>query len=134
MSLEAAPGAPAASDFDAADALARLGDDAEILIELIGMMREDIPVLVAAIRAAVEQADPYQLAMTAHSLKGALASLSADRAARAACALETAGRMERMDEDLVRMLVELEAALARAGRAFDAYLARTPIAAAGGAA
>jgi HPt (histidine-containing phosphotransfer) domain-containing protein len=105
------------ADFDAADVLARVDDDHEMVVELIETLRAEVPARVAEIREALDAGDHHTLSFAAHSLKGALAALSAGNAARAALALELAGRAGHLP-DGPELVARLECALANAERAF----------------
>jgi HPt (histidine-containing phosphotransfer) domain-containing protein len=111
-----------AVDFDIADLLARVDDDHEIAVELIDTLRAEVPARVAEIRKALDAGDHRTLSFAAHSLKGALAALSAGNAARAALALELAGRAGHV-QDGPELVERLEAALASAERAFTRFCA-----------
>lgn len=110
------------ADFDAADLLARVDDDHEMAVELIDTLRLEMRDRVAEIRRALDVGDHRTLSFAAHSLKGALAALSAGNAARAALALELAGRAEHVP-DGPELVERLERALAGADRAFTRFCA-----------
>ncbi|HUQ81335.1 MAG TPA: response regulator, partial [Gemmatimonadaceae bacterium] len=110
--IEPAPHAPnvalvtRASDeqaIDVEEALARVEGDRDLLRELAAMLRDESPRLLSAIKRCAEERDAQGLAASAHSLKGACASLSAKPAADAALALELAGRASRFDEVTARV-------------------------------
>jgi HPt (histidine-containing phosphotransfer) domain-containing protein len=111
-----------AADFDAADLLARVDDDHDMVVELIETLRAEVPVRVAEIRHALDAGDHRTLSFAAHALKGALAALSACNAARAAQALELAGRAGHAP-DGPELVDRLERALASAERAFVRFCA-----------
>jgi len=110
------------ADFDPADLLSRLDDDVDTVVELIDLLRAEVPTHVAQIRHALESGDNRTLSFAAHSLKGALAALSAGNAARAALALELASR-EPLVGDGTALVAHLETALMRAERAFTRFCA-----------
>jgi HPt (histidine-containing phosphotransfer) domain-containing protein len=96
--------------FDADHAIARLGGDRKLLRELITIFRADAPSLIVAVRKAAAKGDAEALRRAAHTLKGALGTLDAMRAHRAAARLEDAARNG--DLEAARLLLgELETEL-----------------------
>ena len=73
--------------FDMEDAASRLGDK-EIVIELLRLFHEHCPEMMKNIRDAYSLHDFDQLKYSAHSIKGALANLSAHAAWQSAVNLE----------------------------------------------
>ena len=80
--------APSKDVMNVEDALRRLGDDEELLRDIIQIYLEDAPVMVEKIHNAVEQSDTNALQRAAHSLKGLAATLSASEVVGAAARLE----------------------------------------------
>ncbi len=78
--------------FDREAALARVGDDEELLTELVKIFLDDYPKSMTAIEDAVARQDPPLLEHAAHTLKGAVANFGADAVVREACELERQGR------------------------------------------
>ena len=78
-----------ASTMDLSTALARLGNDAELLEELIQIFREDAPVLMQKIRGAAEDGDFEEARRAAHTLKGLSANLDAHGVVAAAQTVES---------------------------------------------
>ena len=76
--------------FDRSALLARVDADVELCNEIITLFLSDCPRLVGEIRRSVEQRDAAGLATAAHSFKGALSAVAANRAA------EAAGRLDRL--------------------------------------
>lgn len=76
--------------YDRADALARIGDDEELLATLIAMFIAEAPNYLAEIDDALQAADWPLLIRAAHTLKSVLATFSAERGAASARALEIA--------------------------------------------
>ncbi len=120
----AAPGAagaerdgPADPVLDRAALLARLGGNAEVLRQIVGLFRDECPRLLGAVRAALAGADARGLGRAAHTLKGMTVSLAAPAAAAAAQRLETLARDGALAEapgacaDLERELARLQADL-----------------------
>lgn len=63
--------------IDLDEALERVEDDVDLLIELFEVFIEDYPLKMQAMRQATESSDFSQLADLAHSLKGASGNISA---------------------------------------------------------
>jgi HPt (histidine-containing phosphotransfer) domain-containing protein len=74
--------------MDAQAALRRLGDDAELLDQIIQIFLEDAPGLIHAACEALARGDAGELRRAAHSLKGMMATLSAQPGVQAAFRLE----------------------------------------------
>jgi CheY-like chemotaxis protein len=77
--------------FDETALRHRLSDDRELMTEVIRLFLDDMPTRLTAIREAVTGRDAVAVRTTAHALKGAAASLAADRLAEAARVLEHFG-------------------------------------------
>ena len=77
--------------IDWAELLERIDGDTTLLGDIVAMFLDDCPTRLAAIETAVEQADPEQIRMAAHALKGAAAVMAARPLAEAAHALERTG-------------------------------------------
>jgi PAS domain S-box-containing protein len=82
----------------------RVGDDAALMRDLIGIFRTDSARMLAAIRKAVGRRDAAAVRFSAHALKGAVANFSAPAAYDAAQQLEMLAR---------------EGNLAHAGKVYD---------------
>lgn len=80
------------SGLDLASALARVGDDEELLKEIAGIFLEQCPEALAEVNRAIETADGEALEHAAHSLKGSVGNFGAKDAYDAALRLELAGR------------------------------------------
>jgi HPt (histidine-containing phosphotransfer) domain-containing protein len=78
--------------FDREAALARVGDDEELLAELVKIFLDDYPNNLSAIDDAVAKQNPPQLERAAHTLKGAVANFGADAVVKEAFELEQQGR------------------------------------------
>jgi len=92
--------------FDRDAALARVGDDEELLTELVKIFLDDYPNSIAAIEAALAQRNASGLERAAHTLKGAVANFGADAVVQAAFELETQGRagdLSKAKENLSRL-------------------------------
>lgn len=92
--------------FDREAALARVGDDEELLTELIKIFLDDYPNSMSAIDEAVAKHDPSRLERAAHTLKGAVANFGADAVVKEAYELEQQGRsgdLSHATENLTRL-------------------------------
>jgi len=77
--------------LDREAALARLGGDAEVLLEAVSAFRDERDMLLSEIRRVISRGDGDALRRAAHALKGALVTLGAASAAEAALRLERLG-------------------------------------------
>lgn len=84
--------------FDHTKLLEVAGEDQELIMELIGIFREQCPEYLANIEQAVIEKQPQQLRKAAHTLKGSLGSMGADAAYDLALALETMGISEELEQ------------------------------------
>ena len=92
-------------------ALDRVGGDAELLREVAQLYLEEYPRLLKEIEESVRHVDADSLQRSAHTLKGSLGTLGAERATRLALDLELMGRGKKMtgaDETLVELSEALE--------------------------
>ena len=105
---------PEARVFDREALLERLDGDAELLTELAGSFRDDLPSFVARMRRAATTADLDELRNAAHELKGSAATIGAERLRDVARRLEEAAQNGGggMPDSLLR---ELEAECERFG-------------------
>jgi HPt (histidine-containing phosphotransfer) domain-containing protein len=102
--------------------LARVENDCELLRELIGIAKVEIPSLLSLLCEAVAQADVKNIETSGHTLKGMLLHLAATRAAAAAGRLEQLGRsgdtatlrsaVAILESEVARLMPELEACMA----------------------
>jgi CheY-like chemotaxis protein len=72
--------------------LARVGNDRQLLKELVDLFLDEAPRLITAIREAIARADVPALKVAAHTLKGAVSNFSTWPAFEAALRLETMGQ------------------------------------------
>jgi HPt (histidine-containing phosphotransfer) domain-containing protein len=91
--------------LDEADLLERLGDDTELVAEVLAVFLDDAPARLQAIDEAMAQGDPAELRAAAHALKGAAGSIAAVRLCEAAQALELASHAGRLDGDAAARVV-----------------------------
>ncbi|MBI2827612.1 MAG: response regulator [Planctomycetia bacterium] len=119
---QAAAGNGSAPDRDVIDLEAlrgRVEGDVELLTEMIELFLDSSPHLLAEIETATRQRDSSTIHRAAHALKGAMQSMGAGPAAKAALRLETMGHtgdLSLVDESLGVLKEELDrlhAALAR---------------------
>jgi HPt (histidine-containing phosphotransfer) domain-containing protein len=78
--------------WDRPSALDRLGGDEDLLQELLGMLLAQMAEMIPRLAHAIQQGDADSLERIAHSLRGAAASLSAERFRQSAHELELMGR------------------------------------------
>ncbi len=74
--------------MDVEGALKRLGNDLELLEQIIQIFLEDAPGLVHGARQALARGDAAELRRAAHSVKGMMATLGAQAGVTAALRLE----------------------------------------------
>lgn len=74
--------------LDVPGALHRLGDDVELLEQIILIFLEDAPSLIDSARKSLARGDAAELRRAAHSLKGMMATLGAQGGQNAAFRLE----------------------------------------------
>jgi len=104
------------SIFDYAGSLRRMGNDPALFQEMVGLLREDAPQYLTAIRESTEARDYPSLRRAAHTLKGLVLNFGATRAIAAAVALEliaesAASKSTAEELNLPVATDELEAAL-----------------------
>jgi HPt (histidine-containing phosphotransfer) domain-containing protein len=116
---------PAAADvFDAAAMRERLGEDEQLVRELVELFQEDYPRLLQRVAAAIRSSDPEALRQAAHTLKGSVATFGAQTATRLAKQLEEIGQ----GSDLTaaeQTYSELAAAVQQLREALDSWLRLT---------
>jgi CheY-like chemotaxis protein len=83
--------------FDEAALRRRVSGDAELMTDVIRVFLEDLPIRLAAIKAAVTSRDAVEIRAAAHALKGAAANLSVGGLFEAAHVLERVGAESRLD-------------------------------------
>ena len=112
---------PSSTPMDVGDALSRLGNDRELLSDIIGIFLEDSPALLEKIRRAVMANDPNALQRAAHSLKGLAATLSAQDVTAASRRLELLGASNGLS-DAVAAVTQLETLLSELSAAAQGYI------------
>ena len=91
-------GEPAHTIMDRNLALARVDGDEALLADLAKLFCEESPKMMAAVQQAIAAKDAERLERAAHSLKGAVATLAAQKAFDAALRLERLGRAGDLSE------------------------------------
>ena len=97
--------------YDKQIAMNRVGCDEDLFSELTLIFLAEGPEALAQIHKAVSRGDPEAIAEAAHSLKGALGTLAADSAQRAAQAVETlarAGDLQGVQEASASLALEIQ--------------------------
>ena len=84
--------------FDEAAALTHTGDDRELLKEIVTLFRSDSPTSLKAIKQSIARGNSEGLAMSAHALKGSIATVGGTEGHRLARELEALGRANRVEE------------------------------------
>jgi HPt (histidine-containing phosphotransfer) domain-containing protein len=123
MDAKASREAPLSSVMDVADALERLGDDHELLREIVQIYVEDAPAIVDRIHAAVKAEDAPAVQHSSHSLKGLASSLSAHEVVGAAARLEHLGASHNLDE-VQHALEEVDQRVEELNTAIQEFLKR----------
>jgi CheY-like chemotaxis protein/HPt (histidine-containing phosphotransfer) domain-containing protein len=117
----ATPAAGPLPVFDPGAALKHSGGDRRLLTEVVGFFRADYPRSLRRIGSAIKTNDAEQLRLSAHALKGALATVGSPAGRDAAFTLEQMGRAGEVDgaadalTALREMIVSLEGAFVTAG-------------------
>ena len=104
-SSPAAPSGPAdAERFDPAEVLERVGNDRELLAQLVETFADQLPAMLSAVRSAVQAGDAAAVQRAAHALKGSAGIFGDGQTTQAAFDLEQMGR----DGDLAHAPGRLE--------------------------
>ncbi|HXN50915.1 MAG TPA: Hpt domain-containing protein [Candidatus Acidoferrum sp.] len=111
------------SVFNLSELLERVDNDSELLREVIGICKAEIPRNIPLLREAVAQVDVKAVENLGHTLKGMLLHLAATRAAAAAGRLEQIGRsgdtttlgsaVAIFESEVAKLMTELEAYTAK---------------------
>lgn len=109
------------SVMDVDGALERLGNDADLLQEIVKIYLEDAPAIVEKIREATASGDAAALQRAAHSLKGLAATLSAHEVIGCAVRLEHMGATGAL-ADSASAVVEADRRVAELSAAARKYL------------
>ena len=84
--------------YDREGVMSRLDNDEELFRELLVVFEEEWPKIIQVIETAIAKGDSATVALHAHSLKGALGNVGADRAAVVAKTLEFCGKDSKLAE------------------------------------
>jgi two-component system, sensor histidine kinase and response regulator len=97
---------------------ARVEDDLDLMREMIDLFLDSSPMLLAELESGITRQDSQTIERAAHALKGALQSLAAGPAARAALRVEELGRngelqilesaLHDLQDELQRLNTELQ--------------------------
>jgi HPt (histidine-containing phosphotransfer) domain-containing protein len=108
--------------FDHGELLARVGNDRELLHDLLTIFKDEFPRHLQDLREAVDSGDGKLVAVAAHTLKGMLLNLAAAQAAAAAgrleqmgCSGEASGFQEAFlafEREAITLLPQLDACIA----------------------
>jgi len=104
--------------------LSRVENDLDLLDELIGIFKEEIPPLQQVLRESIANRDMKNVEFTSHTLKGMLSGLSVTRAAAMASQLEQMAR-EQKSSGFGDVLTLLECEIANLLPELDAYTTAT---------
>jgi CheY-like chemotaxis protein len=115
----------ATDTFDAVGALAGVGDDVDLLSELVMVFARQAPELIAGLGAALHHRDSKVLERSAHKLKGSLGVLGAGRTLEFAARLEALARAQDWDA-ATRTLAALEAELPRLLHSLTEFTSAVP--------
>lgn len=99
--------------------LSRVENDLELLGELIGIFKEELPILMRSLQESIARGDMKQVEVASHALKGMLSGLSVTQAAAIASRLEQAARdgkssgwgddLTLLEREIANLLPELDA-------------------------
>jgi len=98
----------AGANFNAEDLLRRLMGDRQMAGKILRGFLHDVPSQLSNIRARLDAADASGVRLQAHALKGAAATVAAERLRAAALELEGAGATGQLDHcaELLRRVTE----------------------------
>jgi HPt (histidine-containing phosphotransfer) domain-containing protein len=112
---------PLSAVMDVDQALQRLGNDEDLLRDIIQIYLEDAPGMVKRIHAAVEENDANTLQRAAHSLKGLASTLSAHEVVDVAYRLEHIAATRNL-ADAAKTAAEVDQRVDELSRAVKEYL------------
>ena len=108
------------------DLLMRVENDHDLLLEMIGIFKEEFPPLLQSLQHSVASRDVENVVATSHALKGILSGLSVTRAAAIASQLEEMGR-EGKTSEMAETLLLLENEVTGLFPELDAYTIETEL-------
>ncbi len=94
--------------IDATTVLARCLNDAKVVEKLLAKFSAQAPITVAQLRQAAVGADAGQIVRLAHSLKGASASVSAEKLRDLATRVEQAGKAGDSTDEIAALIGQME--------------------------
>jgi HPt (histidine-containing phosphotransfer) domain-containing protein len=109
--------------MDVNEALQRLGDDQELLREIMQIYLEDAPALVERIHASAGSSDATALRRAAHSLRGLASTLSAYEVVSAISRLEHLGEPRNVSDES-SAIRDVDARVAELNDAVEHFLRR----------
>lgn len=118
------PGGAGDIVFSEEEALELVGGEQDFLVEMVGVLLEQIPECMEGIRGAVRRGSAEELNSQAHRFKGSVSSLGARNVAAVCQELEDMGASGDLSRS-VETLALLEAEVARLLPVYDEFLART---------
>ncbi len=99
-------------------ALKRMSGNVSILQQLVEYYREDVPPLIARLRAGIAADNPAEVQQAAHSIKGLVVNFDADSSTYAALQLEQMARshdlmkapqaLDALEKEIARLNADLE--------------------------
>jgi len=112
--------------FDSEEMMDRVGDDLELLEEMVEILVEESPEMLAQLRAALAAGDSETVERVGHAFKGSVANFAAPAATATAFALEQGGRngdlaeagalIDRLQQQYEELVVALNDFVAQGGR------------------
>lgn len=96
--------------YDHPGSLRRMGDDGELFLEMVTLLRTDVPRWLSAAAAAQRDGDLQRLQRAAHTLKGLAANFGAGRAVAAAATVEQLAKSQQ-SSGIAAAMAELQEAL-----------------------
>ena len=121
-SMSTSPNCAFAGLVNLEELLERIDHDQELLKEIFGLFRREIPGLLAELRAAIEANTAKRVLSAAHALKGMLANLAVEKGSATAARIEELARAGEVN-GFAAELAELEAEMAVLVASVDLYLA-----------
>ncbi|MEC4889504.1 MAG: response regulator [Nitrospira sp.] len=115
-----APMLPHQGIFDPVQMTYNIGDDRDLVMQLIDLFLDGHPAVLAKIRTALSRNDANTVAILAHTLKGSARNLCAAEVAFTAGRLEAIGHLGRL-EDAPPLCAQLQADLQRLIHALISY-------------
>ena len=112
--------------FDPAETLVRLGDDRELLAQMVESFRAEYPGMLSAIRTSVASSDAAALARSAHALRGSVVNFGPNESVDSARELERMG-LEGVFVGAIERFTMLEEQVARLERDLATFVATSSL-------